>query len=99
MDSSHSELVSNILARPRMYSSAESIRELLVFISGVCTGIRPPHGSGVLGTFPEFIVSHFGASRESDWCAVLESELANVPYLEACSTIRTLFDKWRAPHA
>ena len=94
MDRSHFELVSNILLRPRMYSSAESLRELLVFISGVCTGIRPPHGSGVLGEFPDFVNAHFDASVGSDWRVVLESNFATLPYLEACSRIRALLEQW-----
>lgn len=96
MDSSHYELVSNILLRPRMYSSAESLRELLVFIHGVCTGIRPPHGSGVLGSFPEFVNTYSNASAGSDWCDVLESEFAAAPYLDACSSIHALFDQWHS---
>ena len=77
-----------------MYSSAESLRELLVFISGVCAGIRPPLGSGVLGDFPEFVNAEFGAAVSSDWRVVLESNFATTPYLEACSRIRALLNQW-----
>jgi hypothetical protein len=96
MDPTHFELISAILLRPQMFSTAKSLRELLVFVRGVCAGIRPPHGSGVLGGFPDFVNTRFCAPAGSDWCAVLEAKYANEAYLDACSTIHAIFHEWHS---
>jgi hypothetical protein len=90
------DLVSNILRRPRMYCSAETLRELLLFIEGVCCGCRPPHGSGVLDDFPRYIATRFNQTEGSNFAVILEEQYRDLPFLQASDAIHSLLKEWQS---
>jgi hypothetical protein len=89
------ELINNVCRRPRMYYyNAESLRDVVAFISGISCGLNPPHG-GLAGV-AEFIYQTFPARRDIPWTAVILNEFAHLPFYDACESLGKLFRDFRA---
>jgi hypothetical protein len=92
------ELIELVFLRPRMFSDAETLRELLLFIRGICTGRNPPHGSDCLPGFDEFVLGRFRRAASFSWPEVLLDEYGGLPFLKACAAIADLVREWRSVH-
>jgi hypothetical protein len=89
------ELIELVLRRPRMFCDAQTLRELLLFIQGICTGREPPHG-GCPSGFDEYVPARFDRPSGASWSAVLQREFGDRPFIEACQAIADLVHEWRA---
>lgn len=89
------ELIDNVCQRPRMhYPEAESLRDVVAFLSGISCGLNPPHG-GLVG-FTEFVQATFPSRRDVPWTTVVLEEFAHLPFYDACETLAKLFRDFRA---
>jgi hypothetical protein len=93
-------LIENILLRPRMYSEARDLRDLLMFLSGICAGRHAPHGgTGPLG-FSDYLEAEGIKPREVPWLRALQERFGDRPYDEARGAILALLrDWWASRHA
>jgi hypothetical protein len=89
------ELIESVFLRPRMFCDAADLGELLLFIQGICTGRRPPHGSDCLPGFAEYVAARAGRAPGAPWPAVLRDEFGGLPFDEACSAVAELVRGWR----
>jgi hypothetical protein len=95
-ESETDELIEHVLLRPRMFCpEAETLRELMLFISGICVGRSPPHGRACVTRFADDVEARFGHPRNVSWTEVLLREFGGLPYLEACDAIVKLLRESR----
>ena len=89
-------LIESVYLRPRMFfADVRSLRELTVFVLGVCCGCSPPHGSGSAPGFAEFVATRFRCPAGEHWAISLEKEFGHLKLFPACKAIGKVFDDWR----
>jgi hypothetical protein len=93
------ELVYNIFSRPRMYSDARDLRELLLFVDGVVAGQRHLGHGTPLADFWEYVNVRFGRHQFDDSTAILIEQFQGTPYLDSCGAIAGLVDDWKSQRA
>jgi hypothetical protein len=94
-DMSDGKLIHDIFARPRMFcEDVASYRDILLFAQGVCHGLRPPHGSGTLPGFSDFLARRFGTLALS-WPQILQSQFDHLSWQQACESTCELILAWQ----
>ena len=89
-------LAKALLLRPRMFfSEAQSLRDVLALIHGVAVGRYPPHGSGFLPGFHDFLCRRFRTPSHPYYVTLLE-QFGQKPWLEGCKAIAELLEEWKA---
>ena len=84
----------NLLA----FSDAQTLRDILAVIKGIAIAWFPPHGSGFLSGFAEFVGRRFNAPVRSHYTILLE-QFGHLPRREACDAVLSLLEEWRATEA
>ncbi len=96
MGDSDYELARSLLMRPCMYFGAvESLRDLLALLHGVAVGRYPPHGSGFLTGFDDFIHRRLHAPSRPSYYVFLE-KFGDRPWTEGRKAILALLEEWHA---
>jgi hypothetical protein len=90
------ELIELVFLRPRMFCRAGTLRELMLFVGGVCTGRCPPHGSGCLAGFDNFLANRFGRSNLLPWTTILLDRFGDRDLFEASGAIAGLLHEWKS---
>lgn len=72
-----------------------TFRDVLLFVQGVCTGLRPPHGSDVLPGFTDFLAARYGTTAFS-WPQILHTQFGEHSWQEACAATCDLLHEWQA---
>ena len=94
------DFIEDVLLRPRMFCpDVETLRDLLVFVQGVCCGQRPPHGAGCTGDFTTYVNQRFNQLQNTAWTTTLLNEFSNRPLSEACEAIVRVLRDWRKSKA
>jgi hypothetical protein len=78
-----------------MFSRAENLRELIIFVEGVAVGRNPPRGLGLLEGFDEFVQARFGSSSTIPWGSVVIEEYGDMDYFDGCQAVLELMKEWR----
>jgi hypothetical protein len=84
-----------LLQRPRMcFSEAETLRDVLALIHGVALGRYPPHGSGFLPGFNDFVNKRF---RSCGACYhTLLKEFGHKSMAVGCEAVLNLLEEWES---
>jgi hypothetical protein len=86
-----------VLARPRMYvDDPQTLREVLLFVSGICWAKQRGPGDRVLDDFPEYVQQRFAQPRNVTWARTLLQEYGDLPLLEGCQEVATILRDWKA---
>ena len=72
-----------------------NFRDVLMFAEGVCHGLKPPHGSGVLAGFDEYLTSRFQWAEHESAFAVLQAQFGHLPLAEGCEAVREALRGWQ----
>ena len=70
-------------------------QELISMIGGICTGTRPPHGSGSLGDFPVYLNERFGGTPRSPY-EIFTEQSEGLDIYETGEMIISLIDDFQA---
>lgn len=90
------DLARFILLRPRMcFAEARTLRDVLALLRGLALGRYPPHGSGFLPGFSDFVNHRFHAPPIADYHTLLK-EFGDRPFGEACEAVLRLLEEWKA---
>lgn len=90
------EIAKMILQRPRMvFSEARTLRDVLALLHGVAVGRYPPHGSGFMPGFNQFINQRFKAPPVADYITLLK-EFGDKPLNEACEAVSMVLEEWKS---
>jgi hypothetical protein len=96
-DDDKAKFLNGVFRRPKMHSSdIESVRDLLMFVQGVCCGLRPPHGAHELAAFREFLRQNLttcipGVSGTEDFARFEQAKIVGF-----CDEIAEAYRAWRA---
>jgi hypothetical protein len=92
------ELLEMVFSRPLIFCEANSLRELLLFMHGICAGREDYHCTQCFRGLCEYLEQRFHALPPTSfsWMRMLESEFGRLPLLEACKEIRDVLGDWRA---
>ena len=93
------ELIDKVCRRPMMYhgfTESSSPSELVAYLSGICTGVKPPLGADTLGDFPDFVRSRSSADRNQSVFDTLSEAMSQMDFFAACDHVHGLIEKWRA---
>jgi hypothetical protein len=88
-----------IFFRPRMYfDDVDNLRDLMIFVRGVCRGLAPPTGHSFIGEgdFGDYVRQRFGHSPRGSWTTTLLNAFSDRPFFEACEAIAQLIREWKA---
>jgi len=89
------ELIELIFLRPRMFfGEVETLRDLISFVRGVCTGCKPPHGA-CAGDIAEYVNRRFQRPHNEHWTTTLLRQFEHLELLEACAAIGQVFRDWK----
>jgi hypothetical protein len=89
------DLVKNVLYRPKMFSNdIETHRDLLMFLQGVCCGLRPHSGAIDLAPFGEFVNQKLGKPAATPWVTGLLETYGNPPAVEICEVLAQLYQDY-----
>jgi hypothetical protein len=92
-------IVKCALLRPRMmFGDAESLRDVLALIHGIALARFPPHGSGFLAGFSQFVASRFGEPSRNHYSILME-QYGSMPGLDGCKAVLSLLEEWKATEA
>ena len=90
------QLLDAVFARPRMFCAhISSFKDVLLFAEGVCHGLKPPHASGVLAGFDEYLASRFHCAKHESSFETLQAQFGHLPLAEACEAVREVLRGWR----
>jgi hypothetical protein len=90
------ELARSLLLRPRMFfSEAQTLRDVLALLHGAAVGRYPPHGSGFLPGFDDFVRHRFNVPAGAGYVTLLR-EFGHRPIFDACEAVLVLLEEWRA---
>lgn len=85
-----------LLRRPRMfYGEAATLRDVLALVRGVAIARYPPHGSGFLPGFNDFVNRRFKAPPIADYITLLK-EFGQLSLVDGCQAVETLLEEWKA---
>lgn len=90
------ELIEQVLLRPRMFCQAQTPRELIRFLEGICCGRHPPHGSDCLPGIDVFVRARFPQAPRGPWPETLLSEFEDQSFFEFTATVLSLIREWEA---
>jgi hypothetical protein len=91
------EIARMILRRPRMcFGDVQSLREVLALIHGVAVGRYPPHGSGFLPGFGQFVSHRLKVNPVIPYITTLLNTFGDKPWDEACADVLGLLEEWKA---
>lgn len=94
--SSDYDLARFILLRPRIcFAEARSLRDVLALLHGVALGRYPPHGSGFLPGFSDFVNRRFHPPLIAEYHTLLK-EFGDKPFAEGCAEVLRLLEEWKA---
>ena len=89
------ELLDGIFSRPHMFCEhITSFKDVVVFAEGACHGVSPPHGSGVLPGFNEYLARQYKCSEFQSWSTILLSQFENQSLYDACDAARAALRGW-----
>ncbi len=85
-----------ILQRPcSLFPPADSLTVVLALIDGVARERFPPHGSGFLPGFGEFVRRRFHAPPTNHNVILIE-QFGHLPLREGCDAVLNLLEEWKA---
>jgi hypothetical protein len=89
------EIAAMILKRPRMcFAETRTFRDVLALLHGVAVGRYPPHGSGFLDGFNNFVNARFKAPPVAEYHTLLK-HFGDRPLSEACKAVLDLLQEWK----
>ncbi len=89
------ELAKYLLLRPCMFfSEIQSLRDVLALVHGAAVARHPPHGSGWLPGFAEFVRLRFDAPPCAVYITLLK-QFGHLPWMEGCEAVSALLEEWR----
>ena len=90
------ELIASIFARPRIYcDGVTTFQDVIMFVQGVCCGLKPPHASGTIPGLTEYLSSEFNVSPDQPWTRILLSQFGHLPLFDACDSVGKILGNWR----
>ena len=93
------ERLESLFLRPRMYlANVDNLRDLLIFVEGVCRGLAPPGGHSFQGEgeFADHVNKRFHQSPGAAWTTTLLNAFSDRPFFEACGAIAEVIRDWKA---
>jgi hypothetical protein len=85
-----------IFLRPRIcFSEVRTLRDVFALIHGVALERYPPHGSGFLAGFNEFVNQRFN-TPPMDHVTLLLTAFGDLPLVEGCDAVLGLLREWNA---
>lgn len=89
------ELAKDLLLRPRMFfSEVESLRDVLALVHGAAVARYPPHGSGWLPGFAEFVRLRFDAPPVAAYITLLK-QFGHLTWPDGCNAVLELLEEWK----
>jgi hypothetical protein len=84
-----------ILHRPRMlYAPVNSLQTVLALIHGIALERHPPHGSGFLPGFGEFVNRRFHAGPHCHYLTLIE-QFGHLAYYDGFEAVSSLLVEWK----
>ena len=84
-----------ILCRPCMlFPPVNSLQTVLAMIHGVALERWPPHGSGFLFGFGQFVGKRFHAPVTNHYITLVE-QFGHLPWQEGCEAVLSLLEEWK----
>lgn len=88
------DLARYMLLRPRMFfDEVQTLRDVLALIHGVAVGRYPPHGSGFLPGFCEFVRIRF--KSPFNHYKTLLKQFGDLPWVEGSQAVLALLEEWQ----
>jgi hypothetical protein len=83
-----------LLLRPCTVFSVRSLRDVLALIQGVAIGRYPPHGSGFLPGFSQFVQRRLNGPPCAEYITLLK-HYGHQPWTEGCAAVLALLEEWK----
>jgi hypothetical protein len=83
------------LTRPNSVFPTNSLQVALALIRGIALERFPPHGSGFLPGFAQFVGRRFHAPVRNHYIILIE-QFGHLPFREACDAVLSLLEEWKA---
>jgi hypothetical protein len=89
------EVMKHLLTRPNSVFPTNSLDVALALIHGFALAQFPPHGSGFLPGFAQFVGRRFHAPLRNHYVILIE-QFGHMPLREACDAVLLLLEEWKA---
>lgn len=83
-----------LLLRPCLVFEVHSLREVLALIHGAAIAKCPPHGSGFLPGFCQFVQHRLNGPPCAEYITLLK-HYGHMPWMDGCAAVLALLDEWR----